>query len=423
MGRSASEWVAKGGRLVDVALSASSIRDETGRVVGLALVARDISGRKLDEEAVRRYAGRLESLHAIDQTILSARPLEEVAGSALRHLARFVPVWHAGVVTFRPGDEQALVIASLGSLAESRPVGSLVPTRRLEASPTPAERQVRTRAWLPLSHHGEVFGSLELASDRPDAFTPAHLEMAQEVADLLSIAIEQAMLYEQVRLSKENLASISRRLIRAEEDVRRRISRELHDEIGQALSVLKIQLQNAGLRGEGRSGLVESVRLVERTLGQVRDLSLDLRPSLLDDMGLASALRSLLRRLARAAGFRAEFRPEGDGPGPRYDPELETACYRVAQEALTNAARHAGAGVVSVELVDGEDRLTLVVRDDGSGFDPDEALALARDGASLGLVGMGERVALLGGRFEIVSAPGKGTLVRASFPCPGRRSI
>jgi signal transduction histidine kinase len=222
---------------------------------------------------------------------------------------------------------------------------------------------------------------------------------------------------EHLREAAARLEDLSRRLIRAEESERRRIAGELHDEIGQSLTALKLNLK-AVIRSPRAPAsalrLTESVDLVDRTIGQIRDLSLDLRPSLLDDLGLVPALRSKVGSLARWSGIEMSF--AGASEIGRQDPEVETACYRIAQEALTNVARHSGARKVRVELeVSGLD-LRLTIHEDGAGFDVEAAMAKAKSGVSLGLLGMRERALLVGGRLEITSEPGRGTEVRATFP-------
>jgi signal transduction histidine kinase len=164
--------------------------------------------------------------------------------------------------------------------------------------------------------------------------------------------------------------------------------------------------------------LKESLQAVERVLEQVRDLSLNLRPSMLDDLGLEPAVRWYTNRQASLAGLQAEF--QADAMADRLDPLIETACFRVAQEALTNVVRHARARTVAVEMRNQDERLHLFVRDDGVGFDVTALREQAVLGASLGLLSMEERATLTDGGLECKSAPGQGTEVHAWFPLKWR---
>jgi signal transduction histidine kinase len=160
--------------------------------------------------------------------------------------------------------------------------------------------------------------------------------------------------------------------------------------------------------------LNQSLVVVERVLDQVRDISLNLRPSILDDLGLEPALRWYTERQAALVGLQAEFR--ADPLDQRLDSVIETVCFRVAQEALTNVVRHAQAKVVTVELRQEAGQLHLRVRDDGIGFEVITVREKAVLGASLGLLSMEERAALAGGGLEFISIPGQGTEVHAWFP-------
>ncbi len=209
------------------------------------------------------------------------------------------------------------------------------------------------------------------------------------------------------------LKLLSRRRVKVQEEERRHLARELHDEIGQALTAAKINLQAALEEPDHAKAkrIHETTAILERLLGQVRQISLNLRPSTLDDLGLVPALRSLLDEQGRLASvavrFSAKNMPEN------LDPEIQTTCFRIAQEAITNAVRHARSTQIRVELSNEHGNLRLQIRDNGSGFDAESAQAQT---IGLGLVGMKERAALVGGRTRIMASRGKGATVDVTLP-------
>jgi two-component system sensor histidine kinase UhpB len=221
---------------------------------------------------------------------------------------------------------------------------------------------------------------------------------------------------DQLATARERLQRLSRRLLEVQEAERKHLARELHDDIGQGLTALKLNLE-ALQRGRDGAALAarvqEALETTRHTIERVRQLSLNLRPLQLDDLGLAAALRSHLDRQAALGRFAPHF--EMQEVPARLPAEVETACFRVAQEAINNIVRHAKAGNVWLRLSVTGERLALSVRDDGAGFDVEAAQRRAASGASLGVVSMEERVALAGGSFQIQSAPGQGTVVVASF--------
>jgi two-component system sensor histidine kinase UhpB len=220
-----------------------------------------------------------------------------------------------------------------------------------------------------------------------------------------------------LELSQERLRALSRRLLEVQEEERARLARDLHDDIGQALTALKIQLESLA-RSEPR--VLECVETTRHALERVRQLSLSLRPLQLDDLGLVAALRSHIDRQARVAGLTPHF--DASEAPHAVAPDIETACFRVAQEAINNVLRHAQARNVWVSLFIAGDSLALSVRDDGRGFDLEGARRRGAAGASLGLVGMEERAALAGGTLELRSAPGQGTVLLATFALqPGEK--
>lgn len=215
----------------------------------------------------------------------------------------------------------------------------------------------------------------------------------------------------------ERLERLSRQLLAAQETERRQVARELHDEIGQLLTVVKLDLQTV-LRQPGTAALApalkEGMESIDRVVARVRDLSLDLRPSMLDDLGLLPTLRWYVQRQMPRLGVAIDLALPPSLP--RLASEIETACFRIVQEALTNAARHAAATHIEVTLATPDNIIELTVRDDGQGFDVAAARQSTLAGGGAGLLGMSERAELAGGQLTIVSAPGQGTTVRARFP-------
>jgi len=218
---------------------------------------------------------------------------------------------------------------------------------------------------------------------------------------------------DRLRASQERYRSLSRRLLEMQEHERASLARELHDQLGQSLVGVSLILEKikGDLPPASRAKVPESRRVIEQMLEQVRTLAFELRPSALDDLGLVAALRSLVARHGERAGIPASF--TATPTDLRAPAEIETTCFRIVQEALTNVARHARARHVEVTLAMTGDALGVAVRDDGVGFDVDK-----RPRSSLGLVGMSERAELVGGQLEIESAPGAGTTLRARFPLP-----
>lgn len=405
----------------------------------------DVTEQNRTEEAVRRQA----TFVALSREVATAANQAVAVSEAVRAILRLVcvhtgwPVGHA-VLVEDPGEHATQ--ASLWHLADPVRFGEL----RTMSDATPYRRGVGLigqvwktgqSAWVAETHAPsmrraavmasglrggfafpvlvgtKVVGVLEFLSedDRPPA--DDLVAVLGGIGTQLGRVIERAEAEAHLRDYAERLEGLSRRLIEAQETERRHVARELHDEIGQALTALKLNLRAIG--SETNPGLVqgivdESLVLAERTLQQTRDLSLDLRPALLDDLGLVPALRWYLDRQGRRAGFATEF--IADDIADAIPSEVATTFFRIAQEALTNIVRHAHATLVAMSLVRQGSGLELVVRDSGRGFDAALATARAEHGGSLGLVGMRERAALIGAALAIESMPGQGTTIRVLLP-------
>jgi len=222
----------------------------------------------------------------------------------------------------------------------------------------------------------------------------------------------------------QRVGILSRQLLDAQETERSSLARELHDDLGQLLTALNFNLATIlkGRTCDLRKARVRSCQeLVGRALEYVRNLSLALRPPMLDDYGLIPALRWYLTQQAEHAPFTLDL--DVDGPQTRLPTEIETACYRVVQEAITNIARHAKAHHVKVLLQQSEQKLDLSISDDGCGFDVPAAFRRCQAGASMGLANMRERIEMLGGRFVIESCPGTGTTVRVELSVASSHSL
>ena len=222
-------------------------------------------------------------------------------------------------------------------------------------------------------------------------------------------------------LSRANIAlrALSQRLVDVQEAERRFVARELHDEIGQMVTGLKLLLETS-LRpshADDLQGFEEALQLINELMDRVRRLSIDLRPQMLDDLGLLTALDWHFKRYFKQTGIRVQFKHT---PMPdRLGSQLETAVFRIVQEALTNVARHAGVKEVTVRLWKNDERVGIQIEDRGVGFSGSTTLSRQ---ASAGVSGMKERTELLGGDFTLDSSPGHGTCITVELPFPGAQA-
>jgi len=225
--------------------------------------------------------------------------------------------------------------------------------------------------------------------------------------------------YEEVARAKRELEQLSARLLEIEEDGRRKLSRELHDEIGQALAVLQIEITNALALTEDWPAMRDRLRrardLAEKTVQTIRNISQLLRPPLLDDLGLVPALQWHLEDFIRRSGIACEF--SEDGVEDTLPDAIKTCVYRVAQEALHNCEKHAAASSIRISLRRSDGMLRVEIEDNGCGFELD-LKGMPRRDAGLGILGMRERAARVGGSLALDSAPGHGTRVLLCIPLP-----
>lgn len=280
----------------------------------------------------------------------------------------------------------------------------------------------KATAAFPFRCAGHVVGVLSLHVGEVDFFDDELTSLITQIADELSVALDnldqadaKARAEAALRDSNRRLQELSTRLLHAEENERKRISRELHDQVGQELTALVLDLDSLSRVNGGRPEIVDRCRAgVVHLLAQVRDLTLVLRPSGLDDFGLVVALRGHLEDQVAVRGIKAHF--DSDVREKQLPADLEAACFRIAQEALTNVLRHAGAENVWLSIQEQNGELMLEIRDDGKGFDMAAARKRAEEGGSSGLRNLFDRAELAGGSLAIQSEPGRGTKILARLP-------
>jgi signal transduction histidine kinase len=397
------------------------------------VLALAIERKTVDDERARlletaeEALAKLHAIQNITDTALARMGLDDLL---VELLARLRMMLHAecALVLLLDAERTHFVVRAVDGKSHDRVLNASVPVEDSPSAPIardgkarvfddlgdpmaywPAKFGVMVRSMMsaPLVVEGKIIGAVSVTSESPRKFTSDDLELLRVVADRVAPAIERSRLIDSVRAGRERLESLSRRLLTVQEEERRRLAIELHDELGQLLTAVKM---NLGASPAHFDDAIESVDLAMQT---VRDLALDLRPAMLDDLGLAAALRWYADRFAKQTGIATHLAVD---EVPRLDPNIATASFRVAQEALTNVARHASAKNVWLSLHQSNGTLELAVRDDGVGFDVAAASDRATRGASLGLVGMEERASLAGGSLAIVSKPASGAEVRARFP-------
>jgi len=304
-------------------------------------------------------------------------------------------------------DDQAVVIPSL---EEEERVG-------LKA---PAAGQLRAALSIPMRVRGQIIGVMNFCGDGQASFGSETVRLLNLLATIAALAVENAHLYQTANARARLRHQLLAREIKVQEEERRRIARELHDEVGQSLTglIMSLDALEQTVSGDGREQghlrrhLTEARDIASGTLQEIRRVIFDLRPTLLDDLGLAAAVDWYVKTSLSKAGIQPVVR--AGGLDTRLPQRLEVALYRLVQEAVTNVIKHSYARQCTVSVTRTDGSVETVVEDDGRGFDPDK---ISRAGEEhLGIVGMQERVRSLGGQFAIDSRPGGGTRVRIRIP-------
>jgi signal transduction histidine kinase len=267
---------------------------------------------------------------------------------------------------------------------------------------------------VPLLASDQMLGTLVLFGPEPLTFSRHRPSFFEMLGRQVGASLQNARVFREAQQGREQLQQLTRRIVTAQEAERQRVARELHDELGQILTCLKLSLDLAERQGIAPTVVAhhreQARQLTNELIGKVRQMSLELRSAVLDELGLLHALRSHAERFSSQTNIKVEVFESGLG-GERFEPDVETAAYRIVQEALTNVARHAAGAEVRVTLERDEGSLRVRVQDNGQGFDTRRSRNL-----SSGLAGMRERAVAAGGTLVVQSAPGRGTLVEAWLP-------
>ncbi len=384
------------GSIVEIATTLSPILDGEAKLVGVSAVVHDITERKRTEAALRRLAAIVESS---DDAIMST------------DTAHRILTWNAGA-------ERLYGYAAAEVRGKS--IDELI-------SPPAAQAQLR-RVREALGHGAAVAryegtrvrkdGSLVEVAGATCAMRDASGALTGYSAVIRDIT-ERKRTEEQLRESEEQLRALAGHLESAREEERARMARGIHDELGQMLTALRLDITWLARKLREptpavKRKIAEMIAMTDETIEAGRRIIADLRPPILDDLGLVPALQWYAEHLGKRAGLRIHLLT--DGGEPKLDPRLAVAGYRIVQEALTNVVRHAQARNVEVRVGSGGGSLVIEVRDDGCGVSP----AVASDPRSFGIAGMRERARSSGGALEISGAPGAGTLVRFAIPIERR---
>ena len=427
---------------------------ENGAIQGAIVVNQDISAHKQvelllaqqnqDLERLRQAESRqrqlAETLNEISRALSQTLNFDIVLNTLIEFAMRLVPVDYAYVV-ISESESHLSLRARHGGIGESET--KLEPGSSIRTGEFPCLQQVMSTqqsllipdtqaypdwgqmiahasagSWLgvPIIAGEQAIGVLALQKIEANFFNTQHIGLAEVVSAQAAMAVQNAWLFEQVRAGHERLQSLSRRLVEVQESERRYIARELHDEASQSLTALKFGLrlleQEVHQPESLLSRLAELKNLTDGVLEELHRLAMGLRPASLDYLGLVAALEQLVKDSDQRYGMMVRFRATGFSDERRMPDYIETTVYRIVQEALTNAVRHAKARNLDVILEQREKKTVIIVEDNGIGFDMSQ---MGKSG-HLGLVGMQERAQMIGATLNIESEPGCGTIIVVEVP-------
>jgi len=424
-----------------VEVSASPLYDTDGKITQVVELIRDVTESKEMEKRILEANRHLLALNAIASTVSQSMSLDIILNSALDKVLDLIEAEVGGILLL---DEKTQTLSyqvhrglsdqfveGASSLAlgegiagqvaecgETLVVDDISRDPRI-TRPVVTEEGLKAFVSVPLKSKERIVGVLNIASRKPRSFSQQEVQLLTALGHQLGIAIENAQLYRELQLKEQIRTELLRQIISAQEDERRRVARELHDVTSQALATIAVRLEaltapSSSCAKEIKPQLEGIKSLLAATSKEVHRLIYDLRPSLLDDLGLPVALRSCAHNSLDAAGV--EVYLEVVGQEKKLPPQVEIALFRIAQEAITNVACHARAESTYVSLEFKDKSIALQVEDDGIGFDLSQVFSSAGTSKGVGLLGMKERAELLGGTLSIDTKPCGGTRVAVEIP-------
>ncbi|MFO8101295.1 MAG: PAS domain S-box protein [Dehalococcoidia bacterium] len=433
----------KGGTIHYVRTSSRLLLEED-RPVGLTGIVTDITDRKQAEEKLLKLNKELTALNTIAQTMIQPLDLDSILNNALDRIVEILDLKQC-FVSLIESNNQIVLRAQRGipdkymdtiknwNLDEGilgQAVRSGKP--RLVESIADFAGEMRDKVakliinldlgpvmYVPLRVKGETLGTLVGIKVKNKTFTAEEQDLLITIGHQLSTVVENALLYEELHHEGEVRREGLRNAILAQEEERRRIARELHDQTSQVLTgasaMIEAAVSTIPMELEGtKETLIEVRSSLTNMLVDVRNIIYELRPTLLDDLGLVAAARWQTEDFLERSGVTAKFKTRGRSR--KLPPEVETALFRIIQEATTNIVKHSQAGSARLEIEFSQDAVALEIEDDGKGFDLQNTRASSRKRQGLGLVSMRERAEILGGTFEVASQPGEGTRIKVAVP-------
>ncbi len=431
-------------------LEVNSSRLIWNREPAVLLAIRDVAERKATEREQAQWLWQQEMLNKVERQLVSTVDLSEVLNMIVYHARLLMRADIAAVLTIDPekatyrwlamrGNEKefATTFMHLSPKAkefyhesEPRIIHDLNDESVYTADDFPffSDENIVTIIQYPLMRGSIVFGHLTIGYKEQYEFSDRLLKLLQSFTERATVAIMNAELYDQLRQQTKNLQQLFETRMQAQEEERRRIAAELHDSLGQLLTSVKLHievLQDSDIfeRSAEKEQMAEIRALLDNAITEARNISYDLRPSILDDFGLIPALEVLCDKFSMRSGIKVSF--QSHNLEARLKGQLETALYRITQEALTNVQKHAGATEVNVQVIRTPKTINLVIEDNGKGFDP-EKVGHERSGddngnvvPGMGLVSMRERTAHFNGTFTVDSTSGKGTDIVVEIPLSG----